>query len=269
MKDLVFARTWQNNREPVSQSFAALTRFLSKRVGRKVAPKVSLSYEELSRGLREGTIDVAWLPPIVHAHLLRDRSVQTLLVSARARRSTCVIVCRREGRIATVDDLRNTRAAWVDPWSAAGYVMARLFLFEHGIDPRKDLLEERFLGSHDAAVRAVAEGVSDFTSTFARLDDKGEVVAAGWRSLPEGDGLLRIVSIVGPVPLDVVAVRSGLPTEERDTLRAALEEAIADPEYGPAARASFEVDGLCAPSADDDSFELLTALEKAGSLFPR
>ncbi len=269
MSDLVFARTWQNNREPVSKSFAALTRFLSKRLGCRVAPKVSLSYEELSRGLRERTVDVAWLPPIVHAQLARKDEVRTMLTSVREQRSSCVIVCKRDGRIATLDDVRTARAAWVDPWSAAGYVMPRLFLFEHDIDPRTSLLEERFLGSHEAAVRAVADGVADIAATFARLDERGEVVAAGWSGVPDSAHALRVVSVVGSIPPDVLACRASLAEDVSAAMSAALLAAIDLPDVSADARASFEVDGFASPTTHDASLALLASLEKAGSLFPK
>lgn len=269
LSDLVFARTWQNNREPVSKSFDALTRFLSKRLGRRVVPRVSLSYEELSRGLREGTVDFAWLPPIVHARLARGSEVRTMLVSAREQRSSCVIVCKRGGRIGSVDDVRTSRAAWVDPWSAAGYVMPRLFLFEHYIDPRTDLLEERFLGSHEAAVRAVADGVADIAATFARLDERGEIVAAGWSGIPDCAQALRVVSVVGSIPPDVLACRTSLAADVSDAMSVALLASLELPDVSANARASFEVDGFASPTTNEASLALLASLEKAGSLFPR
>ncbi len=251
----------------MGQSFDQLTRWLGAKLERRVVPKVALSYEELTRGLRDGSVDVAWVPPIVHAHLQRDAAVTTLLGSQRAQSSVCVLVCRQSSAIMSLEDVRTTRAAWVDPWSASGYVMPRLFLLEHGIDPRTSFLEERFFGSHDAAVRAVAGEVYDITATFARLDASGKVVAAGWRSVPEGDSLFRVFSILGPIPADVIAARSALSGDERGAITNALVQAIADPTAGELARRTFEIEAFCKPSDDPTSKELLQALERAGSLF--
>ena len=46
------------------------------------------------------------------------------------------LVVRADSNVRTIDSLRGTRAGWVDPWSAAGFVLPRVKLALLGIDPR-------------------------------------------------------------------------------------------------------------------------------------
>jgi phosphate/phosphite/phosphonate ABC transporter binding protein len=269
VKDLVFALTWQKTREPVEAKFARFTRWLGARLGCKVTPRVALSYEELTDAIRKRSVDVAWLPPIARLYLEREKAVRTLLVTSRkGGASICVLLCRRDSRIETIDDLKGARAAWVDPWSAAGYVMPRVFLFDQGIDPRTIFLEERFKGSHDAAVRSVVDGISDVTATFARVDEHGKILAGGWRAIPGGEAILRVLALVGEIPADGIAASASLGTDECARVCAALQAAIADPEIGQDARGSFEIEGFRASTPADSGEGLLRSLVKAKELFP-
>jgi len=270
VKDLVFALTWQKTREPVEARFARLTRWLGARLGCKVTPKVALSYEELTDAVRRGAVDVAWLPPIARLYLERERAVRTLLVSSRqgGAASSSVLLCRRDASIQSIDQMQGARAAWVDPWSASGYVMPRVFLFDRGIDPRTTFLEERFRGSHDAAVRAVADELSDITATFARLDERGAIVAGGWRAVPDGESILRVLAVVGEVPADGIAAKSSLDVEVCDRVAEALQAAVVDPLMGQDARGSFEIEAFRTSTPADSGKDLLATLGRARELFP-
>ncbi len=230
--DLVFALTWQRNTEPVGVRVTELLRWLSARVGRRVQPRVALSYEELLPMFRQGEVDVAWLPPVVHLRLRREGLARTLLVNDRhdAGSFRAVLAIPRHAHREGLGSLQSTRVAWVDPWSASGYVLPRMALAAHGVDPAATFLEERFLGSHDAALRAVADGRFDVAATFAIRDAGGGLVRAGWSGIEGAD--FEILHDAGDVPSDVLAVRSDMPQDTADALARHLTEAIADPEGG-------------------------------------
>src|SRR5204863_7068312 len=96
----------------------------------EVACDETPDYATLAARVRDGSIDIAWLPPIV---LLRVGQAATPIVSlVRSERSgsgggfETALVVRADSTIHTVEGLRGMRAAWVDEWSAAGYVIPRL-----------------------------------------------------------------------------------------------------------------------------------------------
>src|SRR5262249_37920440 len=133
------------------------------------------SYEALAQRIRDAQIDVAWLPPVVYVLLERAGLVEAVVGNHRAGHAAFHggLLVRAEEPVHTLDGLRGMRVAWVDPLSASGYVIPRIQLAMLGVDPRTTFEEQRFVGSHDAAVRAVARGEADVAATFARVDGAG------------------------------------------------------------------------------------------------
>src|SRR4051812_34400680 len=168
-KELAFALTWQRNTEPVGAAVTDLLRWLSVRVGRTIVPRVAIAYDELNPMFEKGEVDLGWLPPLSFLRLRQKGLARTLLVNQRhgTQAFNAVLAVRSGSRHYSLDRLQGARAAWVDPYSASGYVLSRVELAGRGIDPRTTFGEERFLGSHDAAARAVLEGRSDIVGTFA------------------------------------------------------------------------------------------------------
>ena len=99
-----------------------------------------------------------------------------------------------------MDKLQGARAAWVNPWSASGYVLARVALAARGIDPRTTFLEERFFGSRDAALRAVADGRFDVTATFAYFEGENRIVRCGWDDIPAAAAKFDVLVRAGDIP---------------------------------------------------------------------
>jgi phosphate/phosphite/phosphonate ABC transporter binding protein len=266
--DLVFAVTWQRRGEPLGQRMDAFARWLGDQLGCKIIPKVSLSYEELLDGIRKEKVDIAWLPPIVSAMLEREGRSKGLLASERVGSTLfhSVIVCANDAPYKTLKDVRGARAAWVDPWSAGGYVLARLHMHQLGIDMASAFVDEKFMGSHDAAIQRLLQGQADITATYANLDADGHVTSAGWRAHPEARSQLRILAVIGAIPADVIGVRSTLDPDLQARIAAALEKGISG-EAKALIQDAFDVTNLRPPVPDD---KLHRALEKAigAGLFP-
>jgi len=105
---------------------------------------------------------------------------------------------KRRVELASLDDLRGARAGWVDPWSATGFVVPRIELARRGIVPTSYALHERrayptstfrsekFHGTHQETLRALARGDFDVAGTFAqaatgRATRPSKAAGAGWR----------------------------------------------------------------------------------------
>jgi len=266
--ELVFAVTWQRRGEPLGQKLDAFAKWLGEQLGCKIVPKVSLSYEELLDGIRKETIDIAWLPPIVSAMLEREGRSRGLLVSERIGSTLfhSVIVCAEDMPWKTPKEIRGARAAWVDPWSASGYVLARLHLHQLGVDPAVAFVDERFLGSHDAAIQRLLQGHADLAATYANLDADGHVTSAGWRGHADARSRVRILAVIGAIPSDVIGVRSTLDPDLQVRIASTLEKGVRG-DAQAIIQDAFDVTGLRAPVPDD---KLHRALEKAigAGLFP-
>jgi phosphate/phosphite/phosphonate ABC transporter binding protein len=220
------------------------------------------SYEALARQMVEGSLHVAWLPPIVFVRLEHEGVAQPLVVNRRRRTGLggyqAVLVVPMHSDIMSLEDLRGKNVAWVDPLSASGYVLPRIQLAAQGMDPRTTFGEERFYGSHEAAVRAIVEGTADVAATFAGLDDGGALSRGGWSNETGEYSALRVLATFGEIPADLIAVRSDLDPDLAKALAAGFVDACADKVMAPLVKKTFGVESF-AP----DSFASYDGLRKA------
>jgi phosphate/phosphite/phosphonate ABC transporter binding protein len=261
-KDLVFALTWQRNTEPIGPRMAALTRWLGTRLECNVVPRCALSYEELVPMFDSGHVDIAWLPPIVHRHLDRAKLARSLLVNERAGHTgfSSVLIGRKGSQHDAVDKLQGARAAWVDPWSASGYVLPRVALAERSINPQTTFLEERFFGSRDAALRAVADGRFDVTATFAYFEGD-KMVRCGWDEIPDAASKFGVILRAGDIPSDCIATVRTMSDELRERVAAAFEAALTDPGASELLRSTLNVEQFRRGEPKDE--ELSASLTRA------
>jgi len=252
---LSFALTWQRNAQPIGEAASKLLRWVGGRVGHAIVPHVALSYEELLPSFEKEQVDFAWLPPIVFLKLREKGLARTLLVNQRHGSSTfcAVLAVHSSSRYYALERLRGARAAWVDPHSATGYVLQRMDLAARRVDPRTTFSEDRFLGSHDAAARAVYEGRSDVLGTFALYEGE-RVVRAGFSS--QGSPTeWRVVLRGREAPSDVLAVHTKVDPALVQAVRDALLGAPADPEASPLLREALHVEEF--GQADDARYAAL------------
>ncbi|MDB4943071.1 MAG: Phosphonate transporter phosphate-binding periplasmic component [Labilithrix sp.] len=204
----------------------ALTSMIGEHAGLRVDRFDAPSYEALAAAVTEGKVDVAWLPPIAYVRLADAVTpIGSILRNGQSAYESALVV-RSDAPIKTIDALRQSRAGWVDRWSAAGFVLPRVKLALLGVDPRTVFRTETFAGSHRAAMEALAEGACDVAGTYCRSDGEGNVVSGAWSEVPGLD--VRVLATFGAIPPDVIAVRTGFPDEDREKILAALRAALLD-----------------------------------------
>lgn len=225
----------------VDRHLGGLLRWLETRTGLTIVRRQVASYDDLARLLRVGVLHAAWLPPILYARL-EDEGVVSALVSAERGGSepfVAVMVARAGSRIASLEDLAGTRAAWVDPLSATGYVVPRLRLASQGKDPSRLFRSEAFFGSHAAVVRAVLDGAADVGATYAGLGSRGELLRGAFSEVGALSDDLQVVGDFGALPPDVIAARKSLPEDVRARLAEAFEATSEEPAMLDAVRTTF------------------------------
>lgn len=181
------------------------------------------SYERVAQLIFKGEIDLAWLSPIPYISLARRDAVVPIVSHHRggdAHYQGAIIVAATS-RARTLANLKGKRAAWVDRHSASGFVMPRIELWEAGIDPRKAFASQKFYGSHDAVVRAVAEGRADFGATYARLAPNRSVKSGSWTQTKYAHQV-RALATFGEIPSDVIAARADLDPKAREIITKAF-----------------------------------------------
>jgi phosphate/phosphite/phosphonate ABC transporter binding protein len=229
LQRIVFGLVVPSAGSDVERHVDAFLGALSRQIAIPVVRRDAASYEALAADVRDGRADAAWLPPIVFV-TLGDvvRGIGSVLRGTHATYDAALVV-RADSTITALDGLRGTRVAWVDRWSAAGYVLPRLHLAMHGLDPRRIFRSETFHGSHRSAIAAVLDGDADVAGTYAHVS-AGRAVAGGWNELePEqgaprlrGDGTgrmgVRVLATSGAIPPDVLAVRAAVADKLQDIL---------------------------------------------------
>ncbi len=180
------------------------------------------TYNDLTQRLARGELDLAWLSPVPVISLAQNGRAVPIVSLHRDRlvHYRCAIIVPATKPIANLAALRGLRAAWVDQHSAAGYILPRIELAAHGMG-QGDLGAERFLGSHDAVVRAVASGQADFGATYARIARNGEVTGP-WTPTPGLAASITVVTTFGEIPPDAIVVRPDLDVSLRGGLAQAF-----------------------------------------------
>ena len=191
--------------------------------GMEIAVLEAKSYDDLARSIQGREIDFAWLPPIPFFALERRDAVVPLVSNLRDGGATynSVVVVHASSLAYAPGDLVGQRAAWVDPRSAAGYVLPRIELAEEGVDLRA-FAAEKFFGSHDAVAAAVLEKRADFGATYAGFDSEGALLRGPWMDLPNGEEGVRVLAAFGTIPGDCIAARADIIASVREKLVGAL-----------------------------------------------
>ena len=237
--------------EPGADKDHALARFvtaLGRRSGLEIAPK-ACSYESLAAGFLDGSVTLGWLPPVV---FVKARASATPILRIRRgddKSYSAALIVRADAPFKEPKDLRGARAAWVDPWSAAGFIIPRLWLLSHDVDPRTLFRAESFKWSHKAAIQAVMDGAADVAGTYARVDADGALSSGGWSTIKDAN--VRVLTKLDAVPPDLIACASSLGEATVAAVKAALTNVHEDKALADACNELFQATELLDVSADD------------------
>jgi phosphate/phosphite/phosphonate ABC transporter binding protein len=215
---------------------------MSEHIGIPIERRDAASYEALATDVREARIDLAWLPPIVYLRLGEAVTPLGSILRGGTAAYESALVVRADSKVKTIDALRGTRAGWVDPWSAAGFVLPRVNLALLGVDPRTLFRTETFHGSHRSAIQALLDGACDVAGTHARADASGNVTTGAWSEIEGAD--VRVLATFGAIPPDVLAVRTAVADAIQAKVSAAVKDACADAERRVLIRDVFGGDDL-------------------------
>ena len=209
----------------------AFLRWIGDRAGVNLVRRHVRSYEELVDLLRGGRLDVAWLPPIPFARLDEENVVRAIVCAERGGHdsSVSVLLTRSDTSIYVLSDLRGKRIGWVDPLSAAGYVVPRTRLSLRFPGSNELFAKESFFGSHAAVARAVLEGLVDVGAMYGGFGEDGTLVRGPFIDIGVDAAAFRVVEAFGAIPPDVIAIHTRLDDATAEALTLAFEAASRDP----------------------------------------
>jgi serine/threonine-protein kinase len=158
--------------------------------------------EQLASALSQEEIEIGWLPPVAYARARATRAARAIAGIARGGHASYAAALLGGKNVPSLDRLRGARAAWVDPWSAAGCVVPRAELARLGHPPDRVLSEQLFVGSYDAAHDAVVAGRADVCAALCNVDDQGNVTERHWAE----EDCLHLLMVSRRIPCEVLAI---------------------------------------------------------------
>jgi phosphonate transport system substrate-binding protein len=176
---------------------------MSEAVGVPVTLVQSRTYAEIVRAFEEGQIDVGILNAFSYVEIGQRARLVPLARRVRAGRDTyqSYIVVRQDGDITSYDGLRGKVFAFPDPRSTTGYLIPRLMIRRHRLEPERDFVRVLFVGKHDSTALAVANGSADAGAVASYIFEELE---------PAVRAKLRVLDRSEPIPFGPVVARSGL-----------------------------------------------------------
>jgi phosphonate transport system substrate-binding protein len=212
----------------VIEGARAFVRALGTLLGQEKTTRLHVAddYAALKAALKEGQIDLGWMPPFLHIEAVRWGAKLLAVVErdgALTYRSS--IVVRADSEIRRLEDIHRARVAWTDASSASGYVFPRLHLLGAGLDPKEAFAHEDFLGSPRGVCGAVADGQADLGACFTsekHADDVKLALVDVARIYPAATWRLRVLAVTEPIPSDGLVAAAHVPAPARYKLVDAL-----------------------------------------------
>lgn len=234
--------------EEAKRAMTELAIFIGSAAELDLAVTALPSYDRVTQLVHKGKIDLAWVSPIPYIALSRSGTVKALASPHRGGlHYQGAIITEASALIDGVKALAGKRVAWVDRYSAAGFVVPRIELVKAGLDVKSAFASQRFAGSHEAVVRAVLDGSVDVGATYARVAPNGAVTGGPWSKIPGAEEQLRVLATFGDIPPDVIAARAGLASDVVERLKRALLVIGSSPEGKAVIESVFGADGLMPP----------------------
>jgi phosphate/phosphite/phosphonate ABC transporter binding protein len=228
----------------VASTLNAFCDWLGEKLDAEVACDEAPDYQTLADRVTSGSVDIAWMPPIV---LLRAGEAVVPVVAIERGKGggyETALVVREDSPLRNIEDLRGGRAAWVDEWSASGYMIPRLRLRLLGYELSSLFREEHFYGTHTAAVRAVLDGEADVAGTYTKTTGDGSIVDGPWMQME--NARVRLLLTFGEIPQDVFAVSAKVGEDVRKELYRILVASDLDGARRDMVKELFGADGFSA-----------------------
>lgn len=183
---------------------------LSIELGEPLSVTVTEDYAQLARAVQRAEAELVWTPAAVCADVEADALAIWKTVREGRSEYRSALVARADARLA-LERLAGKRAAWVDPLSIGGYLLVRAHLRERGIEPGATFSEERFVGTHPAALEAVLDGRADVAAVSVPGPEPEHVMQAlALHAGRAGAARLTAVAVTAPAPNDALVLTRAL-----------------------------------------------------------
>lgn len=203
----------------------ALQDYLSSSIERPVEAIVPMSSAVIYAGLKNGSIDVAYLSATAAAKLVASDTVDILLAELIDGKPNYLSywITLKEAPYQNVSELRGQPIAFSSRTSTSGFIIPVWDLY------KQELIDIETGPSGFFGADKVNYGVGYVSAAERVLDGSVEAAAVSYYVLDKDKHLsfeqrnrMRVLDTQGPVPSHVVVVRKSIAPSDRQKLRAAL-----------------------------------------------
>ena len=225
VQKIIIAMEPDKDPDAMLEDRVALEGYLTQTTGKPVEAMVPISSAVIYEGLRNGSIDVAYLSATAAAKLVENDVIDILLAELINGQPSYLSywITLKDAAYQGIEDLKGQPIAFSSRTSTSGFLIPVWDLYSQGL---VDLESgpEGFFGEGNvfygvgyvSAVERVLDGSAEAAAVSYYVLDKDKHLSAEQRAR------LRMLDSQGPVPSHVVVVRRGL--SETDT--ALVEEAL-------------------------------------------
>ena len=202
----------------VRSEVAGLVGYLERKLGRPITVSVPRDYRTVTEQLLRGELDFGDLGPLQFVQAQRKAPGLTPVAAHSyegAETYQGYLVVRDDSAASAPADLKGKRFCYVERGSASGYLLPRHFLRGQGLDPDKAFSAVRFSGTHSRVLEDVIAGHCDAGAVYS-----GALLSV--TSLGIAGSRVRVLSVTGRLPYDVICASTRLSSDVTRALRAAL-----------------------------------------------
>jgi phosphonate transport system substrate-binding protein len=243
-EELVFAvSTMFAPRENV-KIYEPFVKYLAEILGTHICLRQRGTYREVNNLFEKGEADFGFVCTGAFLEGEARFGLQELLVPEVEGKTTyrSIFLVPRDSKARSLADLEGVVFGFTDPMSNTGCLYPTAYLAAEGKTPTKYFSEVKFLGSHQASIRAVFEGSVDAAAVDHLVFDHMTVKNPDLRSE------LRVIHESPPFGIPPLVVRPGLEERKGRILRKALLE-MADTEQGRRILSDIGVERFVEPPA--------------------
>jgi phosphonate transport system substrate-binding protein len=202
-----------------------LAAYLQEQTGREAKVVVPLSAAVIAEGLRNGTLDAAFISATEMVPIAKAGSGRVLLANRIAGKTTYASywLVKKDAPQESIADLRGRPVAFSSRTSTSGFLIPLRDLQQRGLVENAAGLEEFFGRGHVlfgtgyvSAVERVLAGDAEAAAVSYYVLDEDRHLS------PEQKAQLRVLQEQGPVPTHVIAVGAHVAEEDAEQLKAAL-----------------------------------------------
>lgn len=203
----------------------ALQAFVSEKTAIETEAIVPLSSAVIIEGLKNGTIDIAYLSSTATARLMDTEAIEILLANEIDGKPSYLSywLTLKEAPYTSIKDLQNQPIAFSSRTSTSGFLIPTWDLYKQGLVS----LETGPVGFFGE--RNVYYGVGYVSAVERVLDGSAQAAAVSYYVYEKDKHLskaqrdrLKVIDTQGPVPSHVLVVRKALHPDTKDSLRAAF-----------------------------------------------